>query len=334
MINSLISVIVPIHNDEKYLKKCIDSIINQSYKNIEVLLINDGSLDNSLSICKEYALNDFRVKYFSKENGGVSSARNYALEIAGGEWITFVDGDDYLVDDHAFEKMANNISDTYTYYCFNNNKDGEIINKALTGENKRDLIESVLCWRILEEYYNNNLLFSVCGSFYNKGIIDNNHIRFDEKLFKGENMLFNIEYICKIRNLCSIPSYIYYYRKNNKSNISLFEDDIIEADYHFHKRLIQILKDNKYNELADYASVRSPLSGIISFIFFISNNNLSFNNKYKLLKRLVKKDIYQNALINRKEVINTFSFDQKLCLFLIDKKMYFFVLMGASFIIK
>lgn len=101
--NPIISIIVPVYNAEKTLHKCVNSIFNQSYKNWKLLLINDGSTDNSGIICNEYAQQDERVKVFHKSNGGVSSARNVGLDNAEGEWITFVDSDDYV-----YESWLNN----------------------------------------------------------------------------------------------------------------------------------------------------------------------------------------------------------------------------------
>ena len=92
----LISVIVPIYNIENYVKRCIDSIIHQTYTNLEIILVDDGSTDSSGQMCDEYAKNDARVKVIHKENGGLSDARNAAIDIAKGKWITFVDGDDFL----------------------------------------------------------------------------------------------------------------------------------------------------------------------------------------------------------------------------------------------
>ena len=100
----LISVIVPVYNVEQYLRQCLDSILNQTYQEIEVLLINDGSTDASDEICREYAERDNRIRYFVKENGGLSDARNYALDRATGEYVTFVDSDDFLME-QALEKL-------------------------------------------------------------------------------------------------------------------------------------------------------------------------------------------------------------------------------------
>ena len=96
MEKELISIIVPIYNVEKYLRQCLDSILNQTYQNFECLLINDGSPDNSADICREYVEKDSRFKYFEKENGGLSDARNYGIRQSKGSYLTFVDSDDWL----------------------------------------------------------------------------------------------------------------------------------------------------------------------------------------------------------------------------------------------
>lgn len=100
MKQTLISVIVPCYNVEEYLPKCIESILSQTYKNLEILLVDDGSPDNSGRICDEYAARDSRIKVIHKENGGLSDARNVALDVMKGEYVTFIDSDDYVADDY------------------------------------------------------------------------------------------------------------------------------------------------------------------------------------------------------------------------------------------
>lgn len=121
MENQLISVIVPVYNVEEYLKQCLDSILEQTFSNYEVILINDGSTDSSGLICQEYAEKDSRIRYFEKENGGLSDARNYGIEQAQGEYLTFVDSDDFL------DKMHLNV--LYTALV-SNNVDISIVNYA------------------------------------------------------------------------------------------------------------------------------------------------------------------------------------------------------------
>lgn len=111
MKNDLISIIIPVYNMEKYLGNCLDSVINQSYSNIEVLLIDDGSTDNSSKICKEYCNIDDRIKYYKKKNGGLSSARNYGMKKVTGEYFGFVDSDDIIHKD-MFKILYDNIIKT------------------------------------------------------------------------------------------------------------------------------------------------------------------------------------------------------------------------------
>lgn len=111
MINDLITIIVPIYNMEQYLDRCLNSIINQSYKNLEILLIDDGSTDNSSAICEKYQKKDKRIKYFKKENGGLSSARNYGIKKSIGKYIGFVDSDDVISQD-MFLTLYNNLIKT------------------------------------------------------------------------------------------------------------------------------------------------------------------------------------------------------------------------------
>ena len=97
--NNLISIIIPVYNVEQYLRQCLDSVVNQTYKNLEIILVDDGSTDNSGKICDEYAVKDNRIKVIHKQNGGVSSARNVGLDVATGDYIGFVDSDDYIEND-------------------------------------------------------------------------------------------------------------------------------------------------------------------------------------------------------------------------------------------
>ena len=111
MKNDKISVIIPVYNVEKYLRKCIDSVINQTYHNLEIILIDDGSLDNCGSICDEYCVIDERIRVIHKSNGGLSDARNAGLDIACGEYIGFVDSDDWI-DPEMFEQLHKDLKST------------------------------------------------------------------------------------------------------------------------------------------------------------------------------------------------------------------------------
>ena len=110
----MISVIVPIYNSEKHLEQCISSIVKQSFSNIEILLIDDGSVDQSIEICRKFAVLDSRIKYYHKENGGAASARNYGISKATGDYIAFVDSDDFIGSDYLKILAEQTVSEDYT----------------------------------------------------------------------------------------------------------------------------------------------------------------------------------------------------------------------------
>ena len=112
----LISVVLPIYNVENYIEKCMESVLNQTYKNIEIILVDDGSPDNCPIICDQYVKEDNRVKVVHKENGGLSDARNAGIKVANGDYITFIDSDDYVDKDYV-EFLYNTIEENRCRYC-------------------------------------------------------------------------------------------------------------------------------------------------------------------------------------------------------------------------
>ena len=160
----LISVIVPIYKVEKYLNKCVKSIINQTYKNLEIILVDDGSPDNCGKICDKLAERDDRIRIIHKKNGGLSSARNAGIEIANGEYIGFVDSDDYI-DNDMFETLYNNIKD--------NNADLSIIGYQIeTIDNKvikyfeleEKIYEYESLIRYIKSHITKEIMDDICGN--------------------------------------------------------------------------------------------------------------------------------------------------------------------------
>lgn len=217
MSNPKISVIVPVYNAEKYLRRCIDSILAQTFTDFELLLIDDGSKDKSGEICDEYARKDNRVKVFHKENGGVSSARNLGLDNAQGEWITFVDSDDYLKSEF--------ISCLVKYDDFDHIVGGNI----MFGERNvnRDVIkETIIDLRTLDaarldfgtDADSSKFFCYPWGKLFKQEIIKSNNIRFNPKIFLGEDLCFVLDYLSSCNNVILVPYNNYLYRYENQQN--------------------------------------------------------------------------------------------------------------------
>ena len=168
-----VSIIVPVYNVEKYLSICIESILAQAYTNYELLLINDGSTDNSGKVCDEYALRDSRIRVFHKNNGGVSSARNLGLSKARGKWITFIDSDDSVS-----ECFLNNLIQ------FESNDVDIIITRTL---NKEEIMSSEYVNRLLRK----SVPVELWGKLIRRNIIQD-ALEIPREIYYGEDMIANI----------------------------------------------------------------------------------------------------------------------------------------------
>lgn len=203
----LVSVIVPIYNVEKYLSKCIESIINQTLSNIEIILINDGSTDSSGVIADNYAKNDSRIKVIHKKNGGQGSARNIGIELASGEYIGFVDSDDWI-DLDMYEKLYNAAMNSRASIAICNRKVLDENNNIKTVVNiKKKIIENVK--NNIAGYIIEYLLYKHTVVIYNKiyrsEIIKENKISFKEvKEVGSEDALFNYEVLFYVDKIVAI----------------------------------------------------------------------------------------------------------------------------------
>ena len=221
----LISVIVPFYKSEKYISKCLNSILNQTYKNIEVLLINDGSPDSSRNICQSIIANDSRAKIIDKKNGGVSSARNLGLKFAKGDFITFVDSDDELKLD-LYEKMVKYISDDVDMVCCGIERydsNGKMLYKLNTSDGKVDFTPFEAMRACLE---NKEIGFNVYTKlFRNRLFFENDIIKFPEgRLMEEASILPYIFKKCHKIVHCGYAGYKYFIRENSYTTKTISEE--------------------------------------------------------------------------------------------------------------
>lgn len=214
----LISIITPVYNTEKYLPRCLDSILSQTFTDFEVLLIDDGSTDGSGKICDSYAEKDSRIRVFHKENGGVSSARNLALDSSMGEWVCFVDSDDELFQ-KGLQVLADGISDEVDLVMAGYkiiDQDGAITYSIDTWDSR---ILSVAAGAkemfVPKDYkyqgYIGGKLFRLC-------VIKGKNLLFNEKIFFNEDRLFVTQFICsssKCVFYTTMPVYGYHERRDS-----------------------------------------------------------------------------------------------------------------------
>ena len=265
-----ISVIVPIYNAGKYLSRCIDSILSSTFTDFELLLINDGSKDNSAFICNDYAIKDSRIRVFHKKNGGVSSARNLGLDNARGEWVTFVDSDDWI------EKTA--------LYNILEKDDADIIVGAMHFANDQTIgtfpakgkVEGEMLGSLLAKYIDHYSICSPCAKLFKNRIVQDNHIRFNETLTFGEDSIFVKTYLIKTYSLRIVNSLCYHYND--------IGDDIYQK---YSRSFIPILEyyqvmSATYKCLEEVRNIQISKHGIVGVVFNIAQICLKKNGGKEL----------------------------------------------------
>lgn len=290
------SIIVPIYNVERYLEECLKSLINQSYKNIEIILVNDGSTDNSETICQEYKLKDKRVKYIKKKNGGLSSARNEGLKCATGEYYLFVDSDDYVST-----KLCEILNEIITkekadlvQYEFQKFLDGE---KAIDKNNDKYLISNKFNSDNSYQNYllSENIKREAWNKAYKKEIFKD--IKFPEGRI-AEDLATTYKIIKKANKIICINNELYFYRiRNNsimgKGSMKLYYDAMLA---HYEIYLDSIGRGKKFEKKA-YSNYFNNLLKIYS------KNEFEKENVY--LKELKKRyyEIKYNQLNIKSKII-------------------------------
>ena len=299
-----LSIIIPVYNAEKYLNKCLDSIINQTYKDIEIILINDGSIDNSLKICKEYE-EDSRIVIIDKNNNGVSEARNDGLKRATGEYVTFVDADDWL-DLNTCETIMNVLNNNnydlllFPYIREYNNKSlpRNLFNSnVIVFSNYNDVNNKIYKNLIgplneIDDPVQMEILNSVWGKVYRRKIIKN--IRFvDYKTTIGEDLLFNIDSIKNVGNAIYISDIYYHYNKTNQN--SLTKVNINNLLHRWINMFENIEKRIDINDLEMLERLKNRKC--INFITISQQLVLSkkkFIDQQKILKDFLNESLYEN----------------------------------------
>lgn len=286
--NSTISIIVPVYNSEKTIARCIESILNQNFKNFEVILIDDGSQDNSLKICKNYSEKFSNVYVFTKNNGGVSSARNYGLRQATGKFITFIDSDDFVSENYLNDLITVQLSNNFdiVFGCACDFVDGKYkFRKTIDKNIELNKNNSI------EHFFKNDLFAPVCwGNLYKKSLI--NTIYFDEKMSIAEDSKFLLQCIKNSENNIFISNVNYYYAITDGSLVhSGFNSNWLRELY-FDEQLLKEYDNSKFRQLAidKYVELMCRL-----LIKYDNKVNKEYNQLFKNLKKKLK--IYRKDII-------------------------------------
>ncbi|MBT2678821.1 glycosyltransferase [Bacillus sp. ISL-35] len=315
----MISVIVPVYNVEKFLPRCIESILNQTYNDLELILVNDGSPDNCAEICNQYEKQDARIRVIHKKNGGVSSARNSGIEAATGEFILFVDSDDYL-DLNMCEVLMHNQEQTNCDIVICGYKSVDANHEFdynLGIEYKGNLIEM---GHRFSELLEKSLLNVPWNKLIRKSLIK---VKFDTEMDMGEDLVFNLSYLENVEYICSIKDalYNYYNNQNSATNNKRYIPINITEDFY---RNIKNFCDKSVRQYEIKPIYMEFMDSLFSTVQYISERERNYNKKKRLLS-----DCFNNEFLQEIYSVGSFyrNYEKKfVCGLLIKFKFYNLIL--------
>lgn len=290
----MVSIIVPIYNEQHLLHKCLTSITEQTYPNIEVILIDDGSTDKSNDICKHFLQKDNRIKFLKQNNKGPASARNKGILQASGEYIQFVDADDYI--EHTMtEELLKSIDNSDLNICGYRRKDN-VISPPLKGNLPKDKFID-----LFGELYYKVIIQSLCNKLYKNKIIKQNALSFNEHYSFGEDLRFNLNYIefCSSVNFIQHPLYIYGDNKYSLTNSYI--EGLFNKYIGIHREVLNFLKINNglNKENIQYVNKTFTNSLLHSMENIVGKNNRApMKAKLKQLEIMIEDKIVREHLPN------------------------------------
>ncbi len=324
-----ISIIVPIYNTFQFLERCLTSIKNQTFRDIEVILVIDGSPDDSELYCKEFIKNDARFILKTKANGGLFSARNYGLKFAKGDYIGFVDSDDYVSLNYCeilYNYALKNDTDVLNFGMVYIKKESKEIRFSIFPKN--ELITKIKFRTYLKESSLNKVLWFSWSNFYKREFLAKNNITFNENVLLGEDSIFNLLCFINSERIFSIrePLYYYVYNPLSLTQIKYKPNLLKKIEAQFNER-IKIHKKNKYINTKDYLEdiARNYIEhSLFMLLANVKNADISMKAKILEFKKIRESSINKFAYSNYiTSIASRLTLKMKIIGLLFKKKHYF-----------
>ncbi len=316
--NNLISVIIPVYKVEKFLDRCVSSVLSQTYSNLEIILVDDGSPDLCPKMCDEWEKKDKRIKVIHKENGGLSDARNYGLNVCTGDYVAFIDSDDYYFDNaienyvtSAVKNKADIVVGNYRKVIYSNN----ILVKTIDVENvyfgktfNGNTFNSLTKYLFSKEENKKTGLVSACNKLYKREFIEKNNLRFIYGIH-NEDWFFNLTAYYFNPTVNFIDSFIFNYYIDNRGNTlsAVGNTDfkwVVFCDEFYKKYYPQLDTDGKrfYNNF---------YNGAINSLYSIMNKKISDTEKSKLINEIIYSEKFIECLKALNKAEEDFYHDEK-----------------------
>ena len=328
----LVSIVLPIYNVEKYLNRCVESVINQTYKNLEILLIDDGSPDSCPQKCDEWARKDSRIKVIHKANAGLGYARNTGIENASGEYICFFDSDDYI-DSNAVEKAYSvaqtNNSDMVLFGHYDVNAQGKIVRTYIPTTEKESYVGTEVQEILLPDLVSDNpatgkstnLWLSACFCMYSMKLILENNWRFaSERDIISEDVYSLLRLYRNVKKVTIIPEAFYYYCENSASLTHTYKADRFDRIKRFYSACIDVCDELNYSDEVKKRFTGPFISNTIAAMKMIIQADMGNGEKKSAFKAICK-DEQLHGIINSVEIKKE-KFTRKLLICFLKARLY------------
>lgn len=328
----LVSIVLPIYNVEKYLDRCVKSVINQTYRNLEILLVDDGSPDDCPQKCEEWGKKDSRIKVIHKANAGLGYARNTGIENASGEYICFFDSDDYI-DPSTVEKAYNiahkNNSDMVLFGHYDVNAQGKIVRTYIPAIDKESYVGSEVQEVLLPDLVSDNpatgkstnLWLSACFCMYSMKLILENNWRFaSERDIISEDVYSLLRLYRNVKKVTIIPEAFYYYCENSTSLTHTYKADRFDRIKRFYNACVDACDELNYSDEVKTRFAGPFISNTIAAMKMIIQADMSDDKKKSAFKAICR-DEQLHRIINGVEVKKE-KFTRRLLIWVLKARLY------------
>lgn len=322
-----ISVIIPVYNVDTYLEQCLESIIVQTFANLEIILINDGSTDQSAKICEDYKAKDYRITVVHQKNVGVSSARNAGINIATGDYITFVDSDDWL-ETIMYSEMINvakNIKDADVIMCdFVNIKNGNKENISVDIRNgyytKKEIVSEIYPTLLVTENLGRIPIVSACTCLFRKELLIDNQINFNVDLRFSEDYLFMADVMLKANSFYYVKGkYFYNYRQYQSSRSKKYQTEWWFNFITLNTKLKELVSNYRDDNFSRQLKLQMLHSAVFLCNALYQDKNMKDGEKVLLMKQLFNdsrlSEVFYDLRLNHQKI------GLKITLYLVRCKM-------------
>ncbi len=305
MNNPLVTVVVPVYNVEKYLDRCIESIVNQTYKNLEIILVDDGSPDNCPQMCDDWAKKDNRIKVIHKKNAGAGMARNTGIDNSSGSYILFVDSDDYI-DLHTIKECVLSIektqSDVVMFGRFTVFADGTVKETPVVTDKNHfsgnQVYNDILPGLFVHE---RGIGISSCNKIFNLQLIKENNIKYkSERELLSEDAIFHLELFRYVKSISIISKGFYYYFQNENSFSRKYRKDLQKLNNNFLEKSILLCDEYGYhNQIVNNVRARYHIYA------FAGMKQIKSCNFSKEQKKMLLDDFFNDELLQKSITFET-----------------------------